>query len=145
MADNDNLVHMQSNSDDSDYDVNCSSSIPELKGYLSKWTNYIHGWQPRFIVLKDGTLSYYKRYVGGTRQIASQPTANRRINHSIGAFHLFCSEFESDYGCRGAISLDKATIKVNLHNLLSTWTSTKNQFLNFNFICTNAFAVHAEP
>lgn len=63
MADNDNLVHTQSNSDDSDYDVNCSNSVPELKGYLSKWTNYIHGWQPRFIVLKDGTLSYYKRYL----------------------------------------------------------------------------------
>lgn len=27
-------------------------------------------------------------------------------------FMLTCSEFESDYGCRGAISLDKATIKV---------------------------------
>lgn len=62
MADNDTVAQTQSNSDDSDYDVNCSNSIPELKGYLSKWTNYIHGWQPRFIVLKDGTLSYYKRY-----------------------------------------------------------------------------------
>lgn len=63
MAENDN-VHHQNNSntpsEDSDHDTN-SNSIPELKGYLSKWTNYIHGWQPRFIVLKDGTLSYYKR------------------------------------------------------------------------------------
>lgn len=31
----------------------------------------------------------------------------------IDTFRLFCSEYESDYGCRGAISLDKATIKVN--------------------------------
>lgn len=69
-------------SDDSDDDSVDSSSIPELRGYLSKWTNYIHGWQARFIVLKDGTLSYYK------------------------------SEQESDFGCRGAISLQKATIKV---------------------------------
>ncbi|XP_013110962.2 ceramide transfer protein isoform X1 [Stomoxys calcitrans] len=53
----------------------------ELRGYLSKWTNYIYGWQPRYIVLKDGTLSYYK------------------------------SESESDFGCRGAISLSRATIK----------------------------------
>uniref|UniRef100_A0A1B6EKV6 Ceramide transfer protein n=1 Tax=Cuerna arida TaxID=1464854 RepID=A0A1B6EKV6_9HEMI len=53
----------------------------ELKGVLSKWTNYIHGWQRRFIVLKDGTLSYYK------------------------------SEQETGFGCRGAISLFKATIK----------------------------------
>ena len=25
---------------------------PELCGNLSKWTNYIHGWQPRFMALK---------------------------------------------------------------------------------------------
>ncbi|CAD7003386.1 unnamed protein product [Ceratitis capitata] len=55
----------------------------ELRGYLSKWTNYIYGWQPRYIVLKNGTLSYYK------------------------------SESESDFGCRGAISLSKATIKAH--------------------------------
>jgi collagen type IV alpha-3-binding protein len=54
----------------------------ELAGVLSKWTNYIHGWQDRYIVLKSGTLSYYK------------------------------SEQESGYGCRGALSLAKAVIKV---------------------------------
>lgn len=54
----------------------------EIQGTLSKWTNYIHGWQDRFIVLKDGTLSYYK------------------------------SEHELTFGCRGAISILKATIKV---------------------------------
>lgn len=41
----------------------------------------IHGWQQRFIVLKDSTLSYYK------------------------------SAEDSDFGCRGAICLEKATIK----------------------------------
>ena len=41
----------------------------------------IHGWQLRFIVLKASTLSYYK------------------------------SELDSDYGCRGAICLSKASIK----------------------------------
>lgn len=55
---------------------------PELRGYLSKWTNYIHGWQDRFIVLKDSTLSYYK------------------------------SELESNLGCRGALCLKKAKVKV---------------------------------
>lgn len=80
MADEYYLQNNASNSDDSESELNLS--IPELKGYLSKWTNYIHGWQPRFIVLKDGTLSYYK------------------------------SEQDSDFGCRGAISLQKATIKV---------------------------------
>ncbi|CAD6201374.1 GSCOCG00000176001-RA-CDS [Cotesia congregata] len=57
--------------------------VPELQGTLSKWTNYIHGWQTRFIVLKDGTLSYYK------------------------------SEQDSGFGCRGSISLYKADIKAH--------------------------------
>lgn len=70
-----------SQSDTSEEEEYLDNSI-ELRGYLSKWTNYIYGWQPRYIVLKDGTLSYYK------------------------------SESESDYGCRGAISLSKAAIKV---------------------------------
>lgn len=41
----------------------------------------IHGWQLRFIVLKDSTLSYYK------------------------------SAEDSDFGCRGAICLEKAHVK----------------------------------
>ena len=53
----------------------------ELKGTLSKWTNYIHGWQDRYFSLKEGTLVYYK------------------------------SQLETDFGCRGAITIDKATIK----------------------------------
>ncbi|XP_023301176.2 ceramide transfer protein isoform X1 [Lucilia cuprina] len=69
-----------SQSEESDLEFIDNSTV-ELRGYLSKWTNYIYGWQPRYIVLKDGTLSYYK------------------------------SESESDFGCRGAISLSKATIK----------------------------------
>lgn len=66
-------------SDNSDTD---EGGTPELRGYLSKWTNYIHGWQDRFIVLKDSTLSYYK------------------------------SELESNLGCRGALCLKKAKVKV---------------------------------
>lgn len=66
-------------SDESDSEA---TERPELQGILHKWTNYIHGWQDRYIVLKNGTLSYYK------------------------------SEQESGYGCRGALSLAKATIKV---------------------------------
>ena len=55
----------------------------ELKGTLSKWTNYIHGWQNRFFALKEGTLVYYK------------------------------SQLETDFGCRGAITIDKATVKTH--------------------------------
>jgi len=53
---------------------------PELSGTLNKWTNYIHGWQQRYIALKDGTLVYYK------------------------------SASETDFGCRGAISIQKAHV-----------------------------------
>ncbi|CAL9708262.1 unnamed protein product [Knipowitschia caucasica] len=52
----------------------------ELGGVLSKWTNYIHGWQDRWVALKNNTLSYYK------------------------------SEDEREYGCRGSLCLSKAVI-----------------------------------
>ena len=64
-------------------DQSSADSLPPFKGVLSKWTNYIHGWQQRFIVLKDGTLTYYK------------------------------SEEETAFGCRGAVTIVKAQIKVS--------------------------------
>jgi len=57
------------------------NDAPELCGTLNKWTNYIHGWQQRFMALKDGTLVYYK------------------------------SASETDFGCRGAISVGKAVVQ----------------------------------
>ncbi|KAK7895918.1 hypothetical protein WMY93_021243 [Mugilogobius chulae] len=56
------------------------AAIGEFSGVLSKWTNYIHGWQDRWIVLKNNTLSYYK-----------------------------CQD-ETEYGCRGSLCLSKAVI-----------------------------------
>lgn len=50
-------------------------------GCVSKWTNMLHGWQERYLVLKDGILTYYK------------------------------SELEVDRGCRGAIRLRKAQVQ----------------------------------
>uniref|UniRef100_A0A674MG34 Ceramide transporter 1 n=1 Tax=Takifugu rubripes TaxID=31033 RepID=A0A674MG34_TAKRU len=54
--------------------------MADLSGVLSKWTNYIHGWQDRWVVLKNNTLSYYK------------------------------SQDETEYGCRGSLCLTKAVI-----------------------------------
>ena len=34
---------------------------PELCGNLSKWTNYIHGWQQRFMALKVGCTVHTTR------------------------------------------------------------------------------------
>ena len=59
--------------------IKCSDLVSELY----KWTNYIHGWQERYVVLKDGVLSYYK-------------SAN-----------------ETQYGCRGAIALKQSSIFVS--------------------------------
>ncbi|XP_041436444.1 ceramide transfer protein isoform X5 [Xenopus laevis] len=69
------------NSSGSEEDQEPESGPPvERCGVLSKWTNYIHGWQDRWVVLKNNTLSYYK------------------------------SEDETEYGCRGSICLSKAVI-----------------------------------
>ncbi|KAK0143869.1 Collagen type IV alpha-3-binding protein [Merluccius polli] len=71
----------KSSSSGSDEDVDPESGQPvERGGVLSKWTNYIHGWQDRWVVLKNNTLSYYK------------------------------SEDEREYGCRGSLCLSKAVI-----------------------------------
>uniref|UniRef100_A0A8C5BZS3 Ceramide transfer protein n=1 Tax=Gadus morhua TaxID=8049 RepID=A0A8C5BZS3_GADMO len=71
----------KSSSSGSDEDVDPESGPPvEHGGVLSKWTNYIHGWQDRWVVLKNNTLSYYK------------------------------SEDEREYGCRGSLCLSKAII-----------------------------------
>ena len=33
---------------------------PVMRGVLSKWTNYMLGWQDRYVVLDGGVLSYFK-------------------------------------------------------------------------------------
>lgn len=59
----------------------------DIASNLFKWTNYIHGWQERYVVLKDGVLSYYK------------------------------SQNETQYGCRGAIALKQSTIIVSSNSI----------------------------
>ena len=72
-------------SDDEDDFEDDEEPLPELSGTLCKWTNYLHGWQDRYIVLKDSTISYYK------------------------------SEDETAFGCRGAVSVLKAHVSVSLY------------------------------
>lgn len=76
--------HTPSLSDEEEDDLDCTNSqpqLPELQDTLSKWTNYLHGWQERWVVLSGGTLSYYK------------------------------SEYDTAFGCRGSMSVAKATIQ----------------------------------
>ena len=84
MATEDGKDTLSLTDDEDSGDQEDEPQLPELTGTLSKWTNYIHGWQDRYIVLKNGTLSYYK------------------------------SENEVAIGCRGAISLSKAIICVRV-------------------------------
>lgn len=77
--------HTPSLSDEEEDDLDCTNSqpqLPELQDTLSKWTNYLHGWQERWVVLSGGTLSYYK------------------------------SEYDTAFGCRGSMSVGKANIQV---------------------------------
>ena len=77
--------HTPSLSDEEEDDLDCNNPpphLPELQDTLSKWTNYLHGWQERFVVLCGGTLSYYK------------------------------SEYDTAFGCRGSMSVAKASIQV---------------------------------
>jgi len=58
-----------------------SNGAQDISGTLSKWTNYIHGWQDRYIVIKNGVMAYYK------------------------------SQHEMGFGCRGSVSILQAVIK----------------------------------
>lgn len=59
----------------------------EFQGRLFKWTNYLHGWQERYLKLQNGFLNYYK------------------------------NEFDIALGCRGALSVVQAIIQVSFLSL----------------------------
>ena len=56
----------------------------DFQGRLFKWTNYLHGWQERYLILRHGFLNYYK------------------------------NEIDISLGCRGALSVRQALIQVHI-------------------------------
>jgi collagen type IV alpha-3-binding protein len=54
----------------------------DFQGRLLKWTNYLHGWQDRYLILKQGFFYYYK------------------------------NELDITLGCRGALSVKRAVFQV---------------------------------
>ena len=69
-------------SSDEDEGEMLDQPLPSINGTLSKWTNYLQGWQDRYVVVRKGILSYYK------------------------------SEYDTRFGCRGSISLHKVKLLV---------------------------------
>ncbi|CAF1495777.1 unnamed protein product, partial [Adineta ricciae] len=55
--------------------VSGSTRRGEFQGRIFKWTNYLHGWQERYLILRQGFLNYYK------------------------------NEYDSTLGCRGALAV----------------------------------------
>ncbi len=76
--------------------VAAASPSPTLTGTLSKWTNYIHGWQDRWI--------------------DHAPSMAKQCHHNCFLYRYFAlkadgslvyykSANDTDFGCRGAISI----------------------------------------
>ena len=78
---------------------------PYREGLLSKWTNYLHGWQERYFVVRNGILSYYK------------------------------SEIDTQYGCRGSISLQKAKVMVSFHHGAAKSATCSANRIHIMFLC----------
>eukprot|EP00912_Choanoflagellata_sp_UC4_P000704 UC4_evm1s436 len=70
-----------SGASDSDKSNRYAHDLPTMESPVSKWTNYLHGWQHRYLVLGNGVISYYR------------------------------SKEEVNTFCRGTIEISKATFK----------------------------------
>ncbi len=71
----------------------------DFQGRLFKWTNYLHGWQERYLILRHGFLNYYK------------------------------NEFDISLGCRGALSVRQALIQVRIDQRLFSEAKKKQRII----------------
>lgn len=84
--DNSSLDRSPCSSEEEEETIEVSKSSPqsaECAGKLCKWTNYFHGWQDRYIVLRNGCLSYYK------------------------------TPHDQSLGCRGALNIRQALVQAH--------------------------------
>ncbi|XP_014258693.1 oxysterol-binding protein 1 isoform X5 [Cimex lectularius] len=81
-----------------------SHSDPEMKGWLLKWTNYLKGYQRRWFVLSNGTLSYYRKPIKLCYYNKLCNFSKRRHHSCTG------NQAEMSHTCRGTISLQGALI-----------------------------------
>ncbi|XP_065337835.1 oxysterol-binding protein 1 isoform X4 [Cloeon dipterum] len=83
---------------------------PEMKGWLFKWTNYLKGYQRRWFVLQNGTLSYYRAEHSSSSGPTNRLSMRRRRRLSRAATVDVENQAEMVHTCRGTISLHGAII-----------------------------------
>ncbi|KAL8162395.1 hypothetical protein V2J09_013884 [Rumex salicifolius] len=103
-------------------------------GILNKWVNYGKGWRPRWFVLQDGVLSYYKihgpdkiaicqesekgfKVIGeeSMRRIARQKTKNSRLRRKpFGEIHLKISSIRESRSDEKRFSIFTGTKRLHL-------------------------------
>lgn len=107
------------------------------EGVLSKWTNYVHGWQDRYLVLRDGILSYFKDK-GDTSSLCRglcvaldlqsgsiDMTLADITKHEFDSLRFDITVSDQAYYLRATTAADRqewmdtlAQVKVHFHNLL---------------------------
>ncbi|KAM7253323.1 hypothetical protein ACFE04_025941 [Oxalis oulophora] len=117
-----------------------------ISGILNKWVNYGKGWRPRWFVLQDGVLSYYKIH-GPDKIIVNQHTessfkvigdeslkkiASNNININNIHFHFHLNNnINSDRKPVGEVHLKVSSIRVSKSDdkKFSIFTGTKRLHL----------------
>lgn len=113
-------------------------------GILHKWVNYGKGWRPRWFVLQDGVLSYYKIHgpdrielnqrtdIGGSRVIGDE-SLRRRAHHQphpspVGQLHLKVSSIRESKSDDKRFSVFTGTKRLHLRadsrDDRATWMET---------------------
>ncbi|CAI0403964.1 unnamed protein product [Linum tenue] len=90
------MNNMNDANDDDDLAMPTAAGV--LSGILHKWVNYGRGWRPRWFVLQDGVLSYYKIHGKGQHNI----TLNRQALNKLSSASSFngCSKVVGEESMR---------------------------------------------
>ncbi|XP_071795324.1 ceramide transfer protein-like isoform X3 [Asterias amurensis] len=130
MSDDAAILLSEEDDDRDEFDSDEAETVPELEEKLSKWTNYIHGWQDRWVSLRNGTLSYFKSHTDihlGCRgsislaraDIEAHPFDELRFDVSINdnVWYLRCKNEEDRHKWLDALELQKAAAEAESTSL----------------------------
>lgn len=82
-----------------------------ISGILFKWVNYGRGWRPRWFVLKEGVLSYYKIH-GSHKIIVNEET--EKGSKVIGEVSMRRMSRNGNSQSRQRIPVGEIHLKVNV-------------------------------